>query len=141
MEKKLPQKGTGQLQWDTGWWGCQLGGTIWLLLYGCILLATGEYQIGLIGLGSFLVPNLLGLTLWIRRDRISPYPALQFLCAVIGVCSLVFIAVLNRTQHSSLNLEESALSMYWFLLVFPGVMLVFHFRNKRPKQSPPSQEK
>lgn len=54
------------MHWNAGgWFGGQLGATIWVLIAG-ILTVIRDLTTGLLVLGLFLIPNVIGLaTYWI----------------------------------------------------------------------------
>ena len=69
-------------QWNTGgWFGAQLGGTLWILLLA-VLLVSKDVWLALTVFAAFLLPNVVGTLLWRARGRIAAYPAIQILLAV-----------------------------------------------------------
>jgi uncharacterized membrane protein YhaH (DUF805 family) len=58
------------------------------MLWGLVLVNKAP-GITAIWLACFLITNAVGTSLWIRRDHIRPYPAIQCLLAVIGVSGLL----------------------------------------------------
>jgi hypothetical protein len=125
--------GTGRFHWNRGgWFGGQVGATLWLVLLGCLLMAQGR-KVGAVVLVLGLVPNFVGLALWRHRHRLSPYPALQLLIATAGISALVSMVVLWRLTGpvSSLQLPSSL----WFLLLYPGLMLVFHLQERAARKA------
>lgn len=134
MPGKRPRPGSGRFQWNTaGWVGGQLGGTLWLLLLGAIILPLDPLA-GALVLLCFAVPNGLGLWIWRNRERFRPYPALQSLVAVMGLCALAALLVLNHRLGPGVRLPYGSGYTgvsYWFLLVFPALMAQFHFMERR----------
>ena len=98
------------------------------------LLIPKNALIGRAVLGCGLVPNLLGAWLWMQRSKLNPYPALQILLAVVGGFALIAFLLLdyaglmeqawNGAQQRPGNLG------YFTLLIFPGLMLMFHLRER-----------
>ena len=82
------KRGDGAFQWNVGgWFGGQVGATLWLIGLGVLLLVQGRLVgAGVLALG--LAPNALGGLLWSRRARVSPYPAIQALVGASGLCAL-----------------------------------------------------
>lgn len=130
-----PKKGDGQFQWSTGgWFGAQVGSTVWIAVAGVILLWKSCVLTGCVFLGSFLAPNIIGLVLWSKRDRIRPYPAIQWLIVIIGVFTVVSLVCLDisaKIQLVSPQYEQFPRAMYLLLLMFPALMVMFHFQNKQ----------
>ena len=118
---------TGSFHWNRGgWFGGQIGATLWLVLLGGLLIAQGRLT-GAAVLVLGILPNLVGLLLWRRRHTLSPYPALQILFSTAGISALVSMLVIVRSgvTPSSLQLPSGL----WFLLVYPGLMFVFHLQE------------
>ncbi len=117
-----------RFQWNRGgWFGGQLGGTLWLLLLGGLLLARGA-SVGALVLVLGLVPNALGVVLWRRRERWAPYPALQLLIAVSGasaVAALAAVWVAGETLPG-----WSFRGGFLALAVYPALMGMFHLQER-----------
>ncbi|MCP3985209.1 MAG: hypothetical protein GY723_12540 [bacterium] len=126
------RRGLGAFQWNRGgWFGSQLGATLWLILLGGLLLAQSRPVGGLVVLCG-LIPNLIGLALWRRRSSVSPYPAIQILIAVCGLGALVAMLGLRLF---SLSQSSSELSSVWFLLIYPALMLAFHLQEQAARRA------
>ncbi len=127
-----PMTGKGQFQWNSGgWFGAQLGSTCWLLIFVVMLAVWGAvWQAAVMGV-LFLAPNIAGLAMWLRRDRLQPYTAIQLLLASVtmaafGAMAFMKVAVPAKMQQPGVSMNSSYLS----LLIFPGLMLMFHFIEK-----------
>ena len=130
MSLKQAKRGTGTFQWNAGgWFGGQIGGTAWMLLAGVLVLAQGSL-LGLLILVCFLIPNVVGVVLWRLRDRLSPYPAVQALVVVMGVCSVLTLVAFDVSGRLAEYSPGSSASVYWILMVFPTTMLMFHLQNR-----------
>ena len=133
MGKKKAREGTGAIRWTAGgWFGGQLGGTMWILLAGSLVLYQGSW-LGAVVLLFFLLPNVIGTLMWHRRDRIPPYPALQALVAVLGLFTLLTLVafdVSGRLAGLGVRSEGSPRSVYWIMLIFPAAMIMFHLQNR-----------
>ena len=131
MSDKTARKGSGRFQWNAGgWFGSQVGSTFWLLLLA-IVLVPGFPGVAVIVFVCFVVPNIIGLVLWSRRNRIEPYAAIQYFIAAAGVSSLVAFICWDRSGYFvEANRQIQGGVSYWILLIFPVVMLMFHFLNK-----------
>ncbi len=123
----------GGFHWNRGgWFGGQLGATVWLVLLGGLLLAQGRAAgAGVLALG--LLPNLVGVVLWRHRDRLRPYPALQLLIVAAGLSALAAMLLLWRSKAPIPSLELP--SGLWFLLVYPGLMLMFHLQERASRKA------
>lgn len=126
-EKKSPMR----LSWNGGaWFGAQLGGTAWMLGVGIMVIgrAPGLAAVLLVCAGF---SNAVGLALWRSRHRLRPYPALQGLVVTIGMatlCSLVYADLSGTLPLLDRRLEDSPRAAYWILVIFPGLMTLFHAR-------------
>jgi len=86
-----------KLEWNTGgWFGGQLGGTLWILISAAISLGH-DISTGIILLALFLVPNIVGLILW-RQKKLTCYQSLQIVFALCGVFGFAAIYVLDRNE-------------------------------------------
>jgi hypothetical protein len=75
-------------------------------------------------------PNLLGCMVWMRRDRLAPYPAIQCLVAAIGVFTLLAFIVADHLQVLPIldsRFMTSPRQAYWVLCLFPVLMAQFAF--------------
>ena len=124
-----PRVGPGVHQWNRGgWFGSQLGSTLWLILLGA-LTVPADLAIGCAVIACGLIPNAIGSWLWWRRDSIAPYPALQGLIGVTALCALVAMFLMQISGRADPQLRLS------FLLIFPGLMLMFHLRERASRSS------
>lgn len=115
-------------RWNAGgWFGPQLGGTLWLLLLGLAVLPKDALAAAVV-LACFASANLVGLSLWRRRHASSAYPALQRMIAACGAASLIAVAFLDSRPES---VEFAPAIPYWLLLIFPGVMLMLWLQRRR----------
>lgn len=126
------RQAAGAFQWNrSGWFGGQIGATLWLLLLGSWLLVQSQ-PVGalLVGLGAG--SNLVGVALWRRRSSLSPYLALQMLIAVCGIAAAVAMIFLRGVDVSPSSTE---LPRAWFLLFYPGLMLIFYLQEQSARKS------
>jgi len=133
---KTPKPGPGKFQWNTGgWFGAQIGSTLWLLLLGGIILNTNVI-IGSVLLFFFILPNVVGWITWRERRSIEPYPAIQALLGMIGLSSFFAVIVLDLSGYITKlepGMRDSPKQPYVYLLIFPVLMIAFHFLNGREK--------
>jgi len=136
MAEKIPRMGSGSFQWNTaGWFGGQIGSTIWILIVG-ILALFYNIPAGLLVISFFLLPNAIGYFLWHNRDRLEPYPAVQCLMASIFLFSFfTFLAYDLSGLASQLGPKSvrSYRNFYFILLLYPGLMIQFYFLNRGAK--------
>lgn len=124
--------GEGAFQWNRGgWFGSQLGATLWLVLLGSLMLAQSRLVGGLV-LAFGLAPNLIGTILWRRRHTLSPYRAIQGLFASCGLSALLAMLCIRAAGE---RYSDSGLPSLWLLLLYPGLMLSFHFRERRARSA------
>jgi hypothetical protein len=132
-----PRLGAGRFQWNPGgWFGAELGSTVWLL-GAALVLAPEHIEAGAVALLCFLLPNALGLLLYRRRNRIAPYPALQWLILVIGIVSTIFVVYLNRSglaQEVDPRLGYGQWGFYLLPVLFGGLMVMFHWMERAAVQ-------
>lgn len=127
------RQGSGLFQWNLGgWFGSQVGSTLWLVLMGALLLPVDlKPALGVLVCG--LVPNVIGTWLWTKRFSIAPYPALQLLLALIATSALSAFLLLDYAglmQHEWNGTSWPGNWGYFNLLIFPALMGVFHLRER-----------
>lgn len=138
MSRKIARRGEGQFQWNAGgWFGAQLGGTLWMLILGITLLGQ-QPGLGLLSLGLALLVNLAGFLLWHIRDRLAPYPCIQGLLTLVGIATLALLLAFDAADRLALldpRFQDHPRGLYMLLLMFPGLMALFYFQNRagRPK--------
>lgn len=71
-----------------------MGGTAWLPS-GVVALALKFPRVAAWWLACFAGANLVGTGLWMRRDRLRPYPAIHSLVATFGLAGLLAVTVLH----------------------------------------------
>lgn len=137
MTTKDSMGGPGQFRWNTGgWFGGQLGGTLWILV-GAATLVPESPGVAAWWALCFASANAVGLAMW-RRDRLRPFPAIQALQAACGLAGLLAVVALHAFGPDSVKLGlawrdgrlvreavpgGSLLSIYVFLLVgIPAMM-------------------
>jgi hypothetical protein len=128
-----------RMQWSLGGWlGCQLGGSLWMLIAGLLALPRTALA-GAIVLGLFAGVNLLGGMLWRRREKLSPHPALQVLLVVLGASGAAAIYALDRAgtwESIQIGAHVAAGPSYLVLAaVILVLMLAFYLRFGRSTQS------
>jgi len=119
--------------WNAGgWFGSQLGCTLWLLILGLVLLWKDAFAAWAC-VGGFVVLNAWGLVLWSRRERLSAYSAMQrFLAAASVVIGVVAVVVNGRgaSEPPAPGALVSTYLPYWVILAAPGLMLLFFLRER-----------
>jgi hypothetical protein len=124
-------------QWNAGaWFGAQLGSTLWLLLLGVLFLWSGRLS-GAWALLAFVFSNGSALLLWLRRDRIGAYPALQLLLAVLGLCNLAAFAGIDLAGDLVAvdpHFADHPRWLYWGLLLYPALALSFYLRERAARR-------
>ncbi|MHC5113621.1 MAG: hypothetical protein ACYTGP_04240 [Planctomycetota bacterium] len=126
-----PKPGPGRFQWNQGgWFGAQVGGSLWLMILAGLMFAR-DWRLGVLTLACFLAPNVVGTMLWMRRDRIAPYPAIQIMLGTLGVSAVVAVGAAWAADRLE-GLYGTADPVTWLLalLVVPGMMVLFHFMER-----------
>jgi len=127
------------MNWNLGgWFGGQLGATVWVLVAG-ILTAIRDLPTGVFVVLLFAIPNVVGVVLWLSR-KLSCYASTQILIGISGTCGLVTVYALenaNAWEQIQTGGQVSAQSSYWIIgLVYTGLMLMFYVRFGRPGNRP-----
>jgi len=126
------RQGQGAFQWNQGgWFGAQLGMTLWIVILGAVLLA-GSQPVGGWLIALSVLANGVGWWLWTRRETLAPYPAIQALIATGGLCAVLSIICL---ASSGVARETSGMPTAWFLLMYPGLMLIFHLQERAARNA------
>ena len=124
--------------WNAGgWFGSQLGCTLWLLILGVVLLSKDLFA-AWVCVGSFVVLNAWGLYLWRGREKLIAYAAMQrFLLATSVIIALVVVVVNSRgvSEPPAPGALVSTYLPYWTIAVAPGLMLIFLWRERQVKRS------
>lgn len=121
----IPRQGPGRFQWNTwAWFGAQVGSTLWMLILG-IMYCFKDLTIAGIVLGCFLAANAIGLGMWLRRDQLLPYPAIQVLILVIGLATAAIFITLDFFGI----LVGFGTHPYLLLVLFPGLLLRFYLQE------------
>jgi hypothetical protein len=103
-----------------------------MLTCGLWFLAESRLLAGVLLLVYFAATNLIGTAMWAERDRLDPYQAIQILLVAVFVFTTVSLAsadclgVLGRLDQRVKNPRF----LYLLLLLFPALMIMFHFINK-----------
>jgi len=123
-----------QLNWNSnGWFGSQLGGTVWILVAAAIALGHDAWA-GLILLVTFLVPNIVGYLLW-HKKMLSCHASIQILFGFCGVFGVLAIYVLDR-NHLWLEVQKGGsisvgLAYFLLILIVLILMIIFYLRFGR----------
>ncbi len=120
----------GAFRWSAGWFGGLVGATAWIALMGVLLLFDAP-RLGALVLALAAVPNVVGIILWRMRERVRIYPAVQALIVVAGLAGLMAVVSLDVAGRIPVDPPTSP---YWTLLVYPGVMLMFHLQNRAARK-------
>ncbi len=119
-------------QWNfAGWFGTQIGSTGWLLVLGVLLLLQKDNVAGISIIVCFAVINFTGIYLWKRRDKITPYTAIQLFLALAGGLSAVTLTVIDKTGYFPQGVTANYYTKW--LLIVPVLMVLFYIRQ-RPRK-------
>jgi hypothetical protein len=126
-----------ELQWNLGGWlGAQIGGTAWILIAG-MLSFRADVATAVAVIAIFVLGNAIGLAIWRRKDSLSPHAGIQILLAVLGVCGLAAVFVMERSGiYDSIQIG-AAVSARWtsgiIVSVVVALMLMFYVRFRRKR--------
>ncbi len=130
---------TPQMQWNRGGWlGGQLGGSCWMFVAGALTFPLSVATAALV-LGIFGLSNAIGFWLWSRRDRLSPYRAIQILMFVLMLAGMLAVYILDRgvVWHAIQSGQAvSPRQMYLMLpATFGGLLFMFYFQfGRQPRR-------
>lgn len=98
------------------------------------LSAVRDVSTGVVLLGIFAAPNIVGYWLW-RGKKLSCYAATQVLIGIMGICGLLAVYVLDHGEHWRAIQSGGAISVQsgYFAVgaVYAVLMLVFYIRFGR----------
>ena len=123
------------MHWNAGgWFGTQLGGSLWILIAG-VLASRLDGRAASLSIALFIVANVVGVLLWRRREQLSAYAGIQLLLTALGAASVGAVYVLERAgvfEAIQVGASVSARSMYMVLIiVIAALMLSFYLRFGR----------
>jgi hypothetical protein len=121
-------------QWNRGgWFGAQIGSSAYLIILG-LALVTVDLTLGIIIALCGVIPNIMGLMMWKRREIISPYSAFQYLLLTIFVFTTVALcASVFGEQVKNIEQLNGSTKMMWLPLMFLALMFIFHRKEKSSK--------
>jgi hypothetical protein len=122
--------------WNAGgWFGAQIGCTLWLLILGLVIVPKDSLAAGAC-VGGFVVLNAWGLYLWRRREQLPAYAGLQRFLAAASVVIAFVVVVVNGRGASEPPIPGAVVSTflpYWLIVLAPGLMLLFFWRDRKLK--------
>jgi hypothetical protein len=119
--------------WNAGgWFGAQLGSSLWMFILGLVLLRTDPVAAS-VDLACFVLLNAWGLHLWRSRDRVSAYAGSQRF--LIGATVLItLIALVSNARGISAPQAPGAWDPmrvpYWAIALGPILMLQFWLQER-----------
>ncbi|MCA8980743.1 MAG: hypothetical protein H6831_05445 [Planctomycetes bacterium] len=120
-------------QWNQGgWFGALLGGTCWMPLTAGVVAGADALAAGLVLL-FYVAAIFYGIRLWKRRADLPPYPAIQRLITVEGLCALAAVVSLHLRDAWQFLPETGRApiwTMYAALLIFPAMLVKFHLQER-----------
>ena len=126
------------LFWNAGgWFGTQLGCTLWLLVLGIVLLSKDSLSAG-VCIAGFVVLNLCGAYLWHRREQVSAYAGFQWFLFAASLIIALVVLVLNKRGVSGSPTSGALVSTYlppWVVVFAPALMLLFFLLERKAKRT------
>jgi hypothetical protein len=120
-----------------GWFGSQLGCTLWLLILG-IVLSWRDVVAASVCASSFVILNAWGLYLWHRREQLSAYAGLQRFLLATSVVIAAVVAVVNLRGVSEPPTPGAMVSTYLpygVIVVAPALMLFFFLQERSARRA------
>lgn len=126
------------LVWNSGAWiGTQLGCTAWLLPYSAASMYA-DVVFGLCCLAGFVLLNVWGYSLWIRRDALPFFTAVILWLCGLTLFLLTVVVIANARGLKIANTPFGVVSTelpYWVVMLPPAMIL--HFILLRRLSKPP----
>lgn len=127
--------GKGRIQWNaSGWFGSSLGGSAWMIVAACFLVSHNQQTLALVPAAGFVIILFASLLLWVRRDRIRPFPALMMLLGLLAIVTpVVLISVPtygSRDVLTAMNWPASKWPTVVGCVLSPGIMIWFFFLER-----------
>lgn len=126
---------TRTYQWNAGWFGAQLGGSLWMI--GTLFVGAPVLSLpALSGPIICALVNLAGAIFWWNRRKLDCHASLQIFMVLLCLASFSLLAILDASGY--LLQWEPRLKQpghaYLFLAVFPALSALFYLQN-RPARS------
>ena len=136
----VESNGKSVFAWNAGgWFGTQIGSTLWLLILGTLLLARDSVTAWAC-LAGFFALNGWGWHLWRRRRHCGPHAALQRFLALTTAVIAGVVALVNARGLSEPPAPGALVSTqvpYWIVGIAPVLMLVFYLRERGARRGTP----
>lgn len=137
--------GPDRMHWNPGsWWGCQLGGSSWILIAGLLSFRSNQAT-AITVLVFFAIVNLVGVALWRQKHRLSPYVAVQILLPVLGAAGLATVFELERAGiYEAIQIGGKISASSTYVLISAAVivlMAVFYKLQRGPSCAAELKEK
>ena len=85
------------LVWNAGgWFGAQLGGSCWIAICAG-LLGGHDAAVAMAVLAVFATANVGGAAMWLARQRLPAYRAMQALMVLLGAAGVLAVLVIERS--------------------------------------------
>ncbi|KAA3628962.1 MAG: hypothetical protein DWQ09_06240 [Proteobacteria bacterium] len=99
------------MHWNAGgWFGAQIGATVWMLV-AAVLTAIRDPSTGVVVLLLFVVPNVIGLMLWLSRKFSCSCSTSALVEVAMGLRSNMLLkpTAARLTHRCRLALRQSAM--------------------------------
>jgi len=123
MSSTVSENRVSPFQWNGGWFGIQLGGTLWMFLGSLAMLSVSPVA-GVVFFVAFALANALGLALWARRGQLRIYTAVQVFLLGLAALSIVCVTVADWCR------QIPDADAYWSMLIFPSLMVQFYLHER-----------
>jgi hypothetical protein len=130
MDSASNPSGTAFVWNAGGWFGAQLGSTLWMAILGLVLLGQ-DRAAAAAALAGFALANAAGLFVWRGRARRSAYSGVQlFLLALALIVAAVVAVVQLRGASETPTSGVSTYLPWWVVGLAPILMLAFLLRER-----------
>ena len=121
-------------RWNAGWFGMQLGGSLWMI--GTLFIGAPIFSLAaLSGLIICVLVNTAGTLFWLNRHKLDCYISFQILLVIQCLAAFALLAIMDISQY--LQQWEPRLKQPWhaylFLVMYPALSVMFYFQNKQLK--------
>lgn len=124
--------GPGMFQWNRGGWvGGVVGGTSWMFALAADLVAHDHLLLASVSAASGLLAITIAYGLWMRRDRVEPYVALQAFLGLLAVLTpAIWLTVESFASEAVANAMGLGTMRWGVVCLIPLMMLLFAVQDR-----------
>jgi hypothetical protein len=121
----------------SGWFGAQVGSTLWLALLGATIVPSDPLA-GAAVFACAILSNAIGLWLWSQRERRTAYRGFQLLLVGLGLLALAAVVLLDARGELGFvdpRFASSPRGIYLLLGLYPALMGIFFLRERAARKA------